>query len=201
VPEQDQDQPTPPERDSADGEPVEADIGASFRRMVSVLKDTVASREEITSWIGSWLPLFGALQSLAVTTAKLLWRAKEAASSAGDEPLLDDEAVADVEARFDELVEAFPQASEFFFGFEHVDSLVRETLTDADTRGAVAGFAVAVEARLNGLIGRLVQWGLDDDAGELSLERLEAFVRGLEGLLEQILNRWILPKLYGDLEE
>ncbi len=174
-------------------------LATSFGRVVELLRSMVGEREGVAAWIASWMPLVSALKGLALTAAKVLWQARKLATD-GDVRLVDDDALAELRDRFDELVETFPDATAFFFGLDNVDTLVGDVLDDGEARGTVMRFARAVEQRMNEVIGRLVEWGLEDGAHEINLERLEAFVRGLEGLLQDVLDRWVLPRLYDENE-
>jgi hypothetical protein len=213
VPADDQEKPPSPgderligDEESDDFEPDEVDVKTSFERMLSVLKKTAANREEITGWIAAWLPLVVALKSLAATATKLVWRARQLVDRrSGDEAdgdaVFDQEMRDEIQADFAELVDAFPEASALFFGVDDLDSVVRETLQDEDAQAVVARFASAVEAKMNGLIIGVVEWALEDGGPELSVEKLEAFVSGLEKLLEEVMERWVLPQVYGKFDE
>ncbi len=189
---------------SEDGVPNEdhpEDLRTSFERMLEVLQQTVTSHDEIIGWIAAWLPLVDAVKSLAMTSGKLAVGARHALQELDAQRLLDGESLADFQEQFHELVEAFPEASALFFGVENIDNLVRETIQDEEARAVVVNFGQVVEAKMNGLIGRLVEWGLEDGAPELSVEKLEGFVRGLEALLQEVLDRWVLPPIYGRFED
>ncbi|QDG51449.1 hypothetical protein FIV42_12050 [Persicimonas caeni] len=182
-------------------DPAEEDVQTSFVRMLAVLKQVVASRDEIVGFVATWLPLLGALKSLGTTAAKFGWRARQLVAAPGEEAFFDEEIVAEFREQFDELVDAFPEASALFFGVDNLDNLVRETAQDEEARAVVARFGRVVEAKMNALIGRLVEWGLEEGAPELSVEKLEGFVRGLEALLQEVLDRWVLPNVYGRFDE
>ena len=187
--------------DSVSVDPVEEDVETSFERMIGVLGQVVANRDEITSWIAAWLPLIAAIKSLAATVAKLGFRTRQALGSEDNEALFAEEVLGELQEQFAQLLETFPDASAFFFGVENFDNLVRETVQDEEARAAVGRFGKVVEAKMNALIGRLLDWGLEDGGPELSVERLEAFVRGLEAVLQGALDRWVLPKLYGRFDD
>lgn len=187
--------------ESAPVDPADEDVQTSLRRVIGVLKQAVVGRADIAGWFASLLPLIAAVQSLAMTSGKLLWRARKLAGDGGDARVLDDEALAELRAQFDELVEAFPEATAFFFGIDNVDTVVGEVLADTDARAVVVRFGRVVEARMNQMLGQLVDWGLEDGAPDLSVERLEAFLRGLEKLMQEVLDRWVLPRLYGNFDE
>jgi hypothetical protein len=182
-------------------DPAEEDVQTSFVRMLAVLKQVVASRDEIVGFVATWMPLLGALKSLGTTAAKFGWRARQLVAAPGEEAFFDEEIVAEFREQFDELVDAFPEASALFFGVDNLDNLVRETAQDEEARAVAARFGRVVEAKMNGLIGRLVEWGLEEGGPELSVEKLEGFVRGLEALLQEVLDRWVLPNVYGRFDE
>lgn len=186
--------------DEEQGPPAE-ELRGRLARLLEMLRAMAGERNGVAAWFASWLPLMGALQNLAVTAGKLLWRARQLADEEHDGSLLDDEALGELRERFAALVAAFPDASVFFFGIDNVDTLIGDVLADGDARGMVAQLAGAVDARLNEVFARLIEWGLEDGAPELSLQRLETFVRGLEKLLQEVLDRWVLPRLYDGLNE
>lgn len=182
-------------------DPADEDMQKSFSRMLAVLKRVVASGDEITGFVATWLPLLGALKNLGLTAAAFGMRVRQVIAAPGDDPLFDETTVADLRAGFDDLVDAFPEASALFFGVDNLDNLVREASQDEEARAVVARFGQVVEAKMNGLIGRLVDWGLEEGGPELSVERLEAFVHGLEALLQEVMERWVLPKVYGRFDD
>jgi hypothetical protein len=209
VPEDDQAKPTSTDDerltddlDSADADPADEDVQTSFARMIGVLQKTAASREEISNWMAAWLPLIVALKGLASTAVKLAWRARQLVDRDSDEPIFDREMLDKIQADFGELTEVFPEASALFFGVDDIDEVVRETLKNDDARAVVARFGRVVEAKMGELITRLVEWGLEDGgAPGLSVERLEGFVHGLERLLQEVMERWVLPRVYEKFDE
>lgn len=211
MPDEDQEQPIEPIDETSDDagedtgdESEDSDVASAFSRMLGALRERAEAGPAAVRWLSSWQPLVAALQSLGMTVGKLIWRARQAhtsdQSTGDDSPLIDDEARDEIDARFRALREAFPDASEIFFGVDEIDRLIGETLENPTAREAVMSFARLVEARISAVIAQLVEWGLADDGPDLSLERLEGFVRGLEALLQEVLDRWVLPRLFEDFD-
>ncbi len=198
------DEPTDEPSEDAGDEPEDSDVASAFSRMLAALRERAEAGPAAVRWLAAWQPLVAALQSLGVTVGKLIWRARQAQMSdqpnGDDSPLIDDEAREEIDARLRALREAFPDASEIFFGVDEIDRLIGETLENAQAREAVVSFARLIEARVSAVIAQLVEWGLAGDGPDLSLERLEGFVRGLEALLQEVLDRWVLPRLFDDLD-
>ncbi|MFP4599215.1 MAG: hypothetical protein ACLFVJ_13235 [Persicimonas sp.] len=198
------DEPTDEPSEDAGDEPEDSDVASAFGRMLGALRERAEAGPAAVRWLAAWQPLVAALHSLGVTVGKLIWRARQAHISdrahGDDRPLIDDEARDEIDARFRALREAFPDAAELFFGVDEIDRLIGETLENPKARETVTSFARLIEARVSAVSARLVGWGLAEEGPELSLERLEGFVRGLEALLQEVLDRWVLPRLFEDLD-
>lgn len=118
-----------------------------------------------------------------------------------DEPLFDvDWLDGDVSERLRQLLEASPDLGELFFKIDAIDRMIEGALRADETGddGPTGAIVRRVEARLNAVVERLVEWGLSDDGPELDVEHLEAMISGLESMLQEVLDRWVLPTLYGD---
>lgn len=166
-------------------------------------------RDEAKKWAQTAFVLLVALQKLGRTAARLLFKAGQLAredlrGESPDEQALDDEAWADLRAQFVDLIELFPDAGEWFFGVDALDELLREVF-DADVQHrlvpAVEAIAKMVDAHVSALLARVIEWGVEDRSARLMIERsevekLEAYVRGLENLLQSLLDRLVFSRLF-----
>lgn len=166
-------------------------------------------RDEAKKWAQTAVALIAALHKLGRTAAKLLVKAAQLArddrhADAPATPVLDPEAWADLRAQFDELMQLFPDAGALFFGVDALDEMLREVF-DADGQHAlmpaIEALAKLVDTRMSALLARVIDWGVEDRSARLMIDRLEvekleAYVRGLENLLQDLLDRLVFSRIF-----
>lgn len=186
----------PPDKRDNPGE-IDGDLSrieARFVELIEAVRVRLKEGPEFLAWLGAWTPVVEAIGRLAKTAAELARRIPQA-SAANDRPLFDERVRAEIAAELRALIDEFPDVGAIFFDVEYLDEMIERALDDEVARSAGGDLVEAVEVRIGEGIGRLIEWGLEADGPKFSVERLEAFIDGLEKLLDEILERWILPAL------
>lgn len=162
----------------------------ALMRVIDRFSRAISRRSDMGPWLTSWLGLAGALKELAMTLGAVGWRIGQSALDAPRQRHLSDQDIAAIQARFGRLVDAFPEISVIFFGLDKLDTVVDEALEEDQTRQAIAELVETVQARMEPFVSKAVGWmiGLDDAA--IAPDRIQAFVVGLESLLQEVLDRW-----------
>ncbi|MFW5966844.1 MAG: hypothetical protein ACOCV2_04960 [Persicimonas sp.] len=169
-------------------------IEMRFFELIEAVRARLEDGPDFLAWLGAWSSVLEAFGRLAETAVELGMRIPQA-SVQSDQPLFDEQVRAEIAVELRDLVDEFPDVGAFFFEVEHLDEMVERALDDDVTRSAAGELVEAVEVRIGQGIGRLIEWGLDADGPQFRVERLEAFIDGLEKLLDEILERWIMPAL------
>lgn len=208
-----EDQPTPKDAQSKNAaqKGARADaVSAHLPRLLSAFEKARVSQKNASRWLADALSLLAALQKFGHLLTRLIARARRSAQQnlAGEdsppEALLDAETVDEIRQQFQALIDQFPDAGELIFGLDKVDKMVGQLMDGSAPQslqravGELAGF---LDTQIAEFMARLVDWVLDDDAagfqGEATkFQRLEEFIRALETLMQEVLDRWVLPGFY-----
>jgi len=185
-------------------------VSAHLPRLFSAFEQARASGKNASKWLADALSLLAALQKLGQILAQLITRARRIAQQnlAGEnippETLLDAETISEIKEQFQALIDEFPDAGELFFGMDKVDEIMSQFFDGSASHsltGAVGEFAGFLDTQITGFIARLIDWVFDDGAtgfgGEAAkFKRVEEFIRALENLMQEVLDRWVLPGFY-----
>lgn len=185
-------------------------VSAHLPRFLSAFEQVRASGKNASQWVAEGLSMLAALQKLGRTLTKLAGHARRAAKhnraqdNTAPEQLIDADILDDIREQFQELIDQFPDAGELFFGVDTLDDFTVK-LFDGSANptllGAFGELGGFLDAQLSGFVERLIDWAFDDGiagfrAEDPQFKRLEEFLRGLENLTQEVLDRWVLPGIY-----
>jgi hypothetical protein len=206
MPQNDDQNPVSPEPVGEPESDEELGVSARLGRVFGALQQALAGREGAASWLSAGLSLLGALQKLGGTVARLIRHARRVAkenAAAGPDAaraeLVDAEILEEIREQFRDLLDGFPEAGDLFFGVDELDDFMRELISGDAPNSLLRGLEQLgefLETRMNRLVGRLIDYGFEEHAQTLSIERLEEFIRGTESLLQEVLDRWVIPEIY-----
>lgn len=179
----------------------EATVSANLSQLAAVVWGKVQQRDELSEWFSQWVPLLSSLQDLGMTLTSVALGIRKRLDDE-DQPYLSDEELAELERQLTEIFEAFPNAAEVIFGLENVDAAIEDILSDEESRSAAANIFAGLERRLDGIIQRVISWLAGDGGPDVTPEQLQAFVEKVERLLQEVIERWVLPAVIdADMKE
>ena len=184
----DQQQESPEETDTPPS------IAGGLSRLLQLVWSKVQEREEVARWFAQWVPLLESLQSLGMTLGSVLLAVRARATET-EAPYLDDEELAQLKMQLTQVFESSPDAAELIFGLENIDVAIEEIIADDESRSAAASNLGGLEQRLDGVVQRLITWMSDEGKPPVTLEQLQAFVEQLERVLQEAIDRWVLPNI------
>lgn len=210
-----EDEPTPQKTTKQENETVEESpqpegVAAHLPRLFRAFEQARASGKSASTWLVDGLSLLGALHKLGRTLTQLANHARRAAAqnraqeNAVAQPLLDADIINDIREQFQDLIDQFPDAGELFFGVDKLDDFIAELFvgsTDISLLGAFGDLGDFLDAKLSGFVERLIDWAFDQEESGLhaknpKFKRIEEFIHGLENLMQEVLDRWVLPGIY-----
>lgn len=183
---------------------------AHLPRLFGAFERARASGKNAATWLSDAMSLFGALQKLGRTLTELIAAGRRAAvhnrtHDIGDHKhLVDVEIVDEIIQQLQGLIDVSPDAGELFFGAEKLDGFMDDFFVDSSNPSlfsVLEELGEFLDTRLSKFIERLFDIVFEDEMaghrGQASrFERVEEFIRGLEHLLQEALDRWVLPGLY-----
>jgi hypothetical protein len=169
-------------------------ITTGLSRLLEIIWAKVQRRDEVADWFSQWVPLMESLQSLVMTLGSVAM-AVRARAGKRDEPYLDTEELEQLKAELVEVFEASPNAAELIFGLENIDVAIQEIVEDEESRDAAARIFAGLEARLDGVIQRLITWVTDEGEPPVTIEQLQTFLEQIERVLQEAIDRWLLPTI------
>lgn len=191
-------------------EPAEDALGGAFAQFFELLSTLEDSSGQAAEWAGRAWTILRALQKLARTLARLLYRLKgligqrDPALKDPAQPLISDEDWRTLQAQLDELLASFPDAGELFFGFSALDEMSEELFAGEGSAASLRQlerFAQHIDLRVRALMTRLFGRIFDakhakNAAEGFDLAQIEPFLRALESLLQEILDRWVIARAF-----
>lgn len=169
-------------------------VSAGLTRLFDVIWSKIRERGEAVRWFEQWVPLLDQLQSFGMTLASVMMGIKARAESR-ETPYLDDEELEQLRLQITEIFEASPDAAELIFGLDNVDDAIGDIFADEQSRAAVGDIVGGLERRMDGVIQRLIDWGLGREEPQMTPEQLQAVLEQVERVLQEAIDRWVLPRL------
>lgn len=154
--------------------------------VVEGLERLDAAASEGDTRMRRWLPV---LQS-ARRVGRHLWQLGLCALFVGDDR--------DVRAILEELaaetaalVAAFPNIADVYEDVDDLDRWVDATLDKSGVDDALFRYLARLREFVDRLVERVVEHVFDSDDAEMSPERLERFLEGLDRILRGVMERWL----------
>jgi hypothetical protein len=169
-------------------------VSAGLTRLLEVIWAKVQARDEVANWFSQWVPLLDSLQSLGMTLTTVAMGIK-ARVEKQDEPFLEDVELEQLKTQLAEVFESSPNAAELIFGLENIDVAVQDIIEDEESRSAVGAISEGLEHRLDGVIQRLIDWGIGAETPDVTPEQLRAFLEKVEAVLQEAIDRWLMPHI------
>lgn len=149
-------------------------------------------------WLMRWLPAVLAAQSLARSLASLAVAARRdwEADTGKDAPPQQElaQALEELQEQVRGLVEAFPDASHWFFGAEQLDGLVRELAMRPEGQAGLKWALETIEARIGAGIARLVDLALSPQSPVgPSPQEMRRFFEQAEVVVDWAMKQWFWP--------
>ncbi|MGM0558218.1 MAG: hypothetical protein ACQEVA_17670 [Myxococcota bacterium] len=167
-------------------------VSAGLTRLLEVVWAKVQARDEVARWFSQWVPLLDSLQSLGMTITSVVMGVK-ARVDERDAPYLDDEEIEQLKIQLTEIFESSPDAAELIFGLENIDVAIQDIIEDDQSRTAVGEIFNGLERRLDGVIQRLISWGIGEEEPDVTPEQLRVFLGKVEAVLQEAIDRWLMP--------
>jgi len=161
-----------------------------FEAIVAALSAVAARRESLTEWLTVWLPAGMALQKLGMTLGSLLFSLSTAIKGASEPDVFKHEVLSTLREDFEDVVETFPDASQWLLGVDELDHLIRAIIEDPSARATMTEVGSAVTKLLDDVIGRMLEVILHDgESHSVDVAGMTHWIENLEAIIQSALDR------------
>lgn len=161
-----------------------------FESLVAAVTGAAARREGLTEWLMVWLPAGMALQKLSVTLGSLLYSLSGALKGAENPDVLKNDVLSALREDFEDLVEAFPDASQWLLDVDELDRLIRAVVEDPTARATMNEAGTALTQLLDDVIGRMLDVILHTgESREVDVLGMTHWLENLEAIIQAALDR------------
>ena len=161
-----------------------------FESLVAAVSAVAAQRESLTDWLMTWLPAGMAVQKLGMTLGRLLLSLSSAIKGSAEPDVFRDEVLKTLREDFEDVVEAFPDASQWLLGVDELDRLIRAVIEDPSARATVTEVGTALTQLLDDVIARMLEVILrDGESRSVDVLGMTHWIENLEAIIQSALDR------------
>lgn len=161
-----------------------------FEAIVAAVSAVAARREGLTEWMIIWLPAGMALQKLGMTLGSLLFSLSNAIKGSTEPDVFRDEVLKNIRDDFEDIVEVFPDASQWLLGVDELDRLIRAVVEDPSARATMTEVGTALTQLLDDVIGRMLEVILrDGESRSVDVTGMTHWIENLEAIIQAALDR------------
>lgn len=178
----------------------EKEIPTALRTAINLVRTLLSNSAAFNTQLERWLPVLTILGKLGKTSQQIGRYLYQFLTDKSDPPpheILPLELLAELQAGFTELTEAFPDVSNFFLDTDKIDRFLADILLDPASALPGQHLLTLINEQSTRAIGKFVEITVlaasKDNAP--SAEATHDFLARAEQLLDSILQRWILPVL------
>ncbi len=161
-----------------------------FEAIVAAVSAVAARREGLAEWVMVWLPAGMALQKLGMTLGRLLFSLSNAIKGSAEPDVFRDQVLQNLREDFEDIVEVFPDASQWLLGVDELDRLIRAVVEDPSARATITEVGTALTQLLDDVIGRMLEVILSDgESRSVDVTGMTHWIENLEVIIQAALDR------------